>query len=106
MATSRERGHHAFLSKVVEQFETIARRIGEPFRAQAWNDDGAAVLAVWQQGEEDEVLRVTACFDDAAAAHANLDDVLKLTVDWEDGRLGRGCDRDAGARLARQYAGS
>jgi hypothetical protein len=71
-----------FIWKVLDQLEGISRWIGEPFRAHAWDDGGEAVLAVWQQGEEDEVLRVTARFDDAGAERAGWDEKLSLAMEW------------------------
>ncbi len=64
--------HEAFLSRIEEQFGELANEIGEPYRAEAWADDGKAVLRVSREGEEDDALRVEARL---------LDE--KLTLSWE-----------------------
>ncbi len=73
-----------FLWKVLEQFEGLSRRIGEPFRAKAeQGDNGETILSVWQEGEDEAVLRVTASFDDSDAARRGWDQKLSLVVVWK-----------------------
>jgi hypothetical protein len=73
--------HDVFIRKIVEQFEGFTRRAGEPFRAHVSDDGGEAVLTVWQQGEEDPVLTVTARFDPEGARKSGLDEKLSLVMD-------------------------
>ncbi len=70
--TAASERREAFLSRIEEQFRELAAEVGEPYCAEAWAEDGKAVLRVSRDGEEDDALRV----------EARLSNEM-LTLSWE-----------------------
>ncbi len=73
----------AFLWKVAAQFEDVAGSIGAGFDAHVWNGFREAVLSVGCKGEDGELLRVRAFFDDEGAHLRGWDEKLSLVLDWK-----------------------